>query len=280
MRSFALISLAYLLFLLGTVSAWPFGSNMAQGGLVKRAETTAAESATTGAAPTTGTTATKTDSAKDSKTTGTATDKETGKETGTRTGKETGKSSKTHEATETSIDPRLPAGGISMMTPSLGATTYFKVGDFVTFAWNYTSLVVTPSAVNVIASCSLNSATYTISSNMSVQETGKVIWDTEKYQANATIPLLTATYTLIVYDANKSIGDTAPAGHLSSQNNQFNFGMYLRQSYTPLGDWYCSTCSGALSDAERQALKFAVGMAVITVASFTWFAGGVGVFST
>lgn len=132
-----------------------------------------------------------------------------------------------------SVDPRLPAGGVSMLTPDNRATTYYKVGDHVTFVWNYTSLSVTPSAVNVVASCSLNSATYTISGNMSVEETGKVVWDTKKYQANATVPLLTATYTLFVYDIDGEPGDSAKAGHLGSQIG-YNFGMYLPQSYTPI----------------------------------------------
>lgn len=42
-------------------------------------------------------------------------------------------------------------------------------------------------------------------------------------------------------------------------------------------EWKCATCSGALSDMERQTLKFVLGMCTITVLSFTWFAGGFGV---
>ena len=42
-------------------------------------------------------------------------------------------------------------------------------------------------------------------------------------------------------------------------------------------EWVCATCSGALSDMERQTLKFVFGMCAITVLSFTWFAGGCGV---
>ena len=199
-------------------------------------------------AATTEQTATKT-ATDDSTSTGTKTGKETGKETDTKTGKETGtktgketgtktgKATKTKDddkkTTSTSIDPRSPPGGVKMLTPSTGASSYYKIGEHVTFVWNYTSLLVTPSAVNVVASCSLNSATYTISSNMSVEETGKVVWDTKKYQANATVPLLTATYTLVIYDVDSEIGDTAGPGELSSQN-QLNFGMYVPQSYTPL----------------------------------------------
>ena len=127
----------------------------------------------------------------------------------------------------------MGAGGVSMLTPTQGASSYYKIGQNVTFGWKYTSLAITPSAINVVASCSLNEGTYTISSNMSVKETGKAIWDTGSYQANATMPLLTATYTLYVYDVDKEMGDTAEAGHLGSLN-QFTFGMYVPQSYTPL----------------------------------------------
>lgn len=162
--------------------------------------------------------------------------------TGTATGTETDKSTKT--GTTTSVDPRLPPGGVSMITPDPFSTSYYKIGQYVTFAWNYTSLSVTPSAVNVVASCSLNDATYTITTNMSVEETGSVTWDTGEYQASATVPLLTATYTLIIYDASKPMDYIAKSGHLSS-SNQLQFGMYLPQKYTPLngesGPWSIRT---------------------------------------
>jgi hypothetical protein len=125
-----------------------------------------------------------------------------------------------------------------MITPASSSTTYYKIGQDVTFVWNYTSLSVTPSAVNVVASCSLNSMKYTLSSNMTVKQTGSVVWDTGKYQKSATIPLLTASYTLIIYDADKEIGDPATAGHLSSQNGGYVFGMYTPQAYTPLNGEY------------------------------------------
>ncbi|KGO44996.1 hypothetical protein PEX1_028680 [Penicillium expansum] len=215
--------------------------------------------------------------------TGTNTDTATGTgtnsgTTGTSTGtKTTGKSKTT--TSSISIDPAAAAGGVSMITPASSSTTYYKIGQDVTFVWNYTSLSVTPSAVNVVASCSMNSMTYTLSSNMTVKQTGSLVWDTGKYQSSATIPLLTASYTLIVYDASKEISDTASAGYLSSQNGGYVFGMYTPQAYTPLNEFKCATCSGALSETSRLALKFTVGMAVITFASFTWFAGSAGVLT-
>ncbi|KAI9719816.1 MAG: hypothetical protein M1812_003305 [Candelaria pacifica] len=178
----------------------------------------------------------------------------------------------------TVIDPRLAAGGIQMVTPpaSLAAVNqYYKVGDFVTFAWNYTSLSVSPKAIDIVATCSSNQHTYTLAMNQSVGETNAVTWDTGAYQKTATIPLLTESYTLIIYDAAKDVSATAQAGYLGQA--QFPFAMYTPQPYTPLSDYTCATCSGALSDMERQALKFMFGMGIITVLSFTWFVGGLGV---
>jgi hypothetical protein len=45
-------------------------------------------------------------------------------------------------------------------------------------------------------------------------------------------------------------------------------------------EFKCATCSGAISDIQRQGLKFAVGMALITILSFTWFVGGAGLLYT
>ncbi|KAI7221162.1 hypothetical protein KC333_g1946 [Hortaea werneckii] len=199
------------------------------------------------------------------------------KSTGTKTGKTK------DSASTTSIDPRLPAGGISMITPNALTSHYYKIGteagkNFVTFAWNYTSLSVTPSAVDVLASCSLNSQTYTIATNLSISDpTQSVVWDTGKYQESATVPLLTETYTLIIHDAAKDVTATAGAGHLGSWS-QFYFGMYTPQPYTPLSDWVCATCNGALSSVERQTLGFMFGMATVTVLTFGWFTGAAGLW--
>ncbi|KAI4106874.1 MAG: hypothetical protein LQ339_002846 [Xanthoria mediterranea] len=186
-----------------------------------------------------------------------------------------GGTSKTNTAaTKTSsVDARLPPGGVNMITPSaLAQTSYYKVGDYVTFAWNYTSLSIQPSKIDVFVSCQANSATYTISNNASFEPTGNVVWDT-KPEASGTAPLLTETYTLIIHDASKEVTSIPQAGHLGSYN-QFQFGMYTPQPYTPLSGWECATCSGALSTMDQQALKFMLGMCMITVLSFTWFAGG------
>ena len=199
------------------------------------------------------------------RTTGTA--KQTGKSTGTN---KSGQSTKTYDA-------RLPAGGVSMITPNAMTSKYYKIKDYVTFAWNYTSLSVTPSRIDVLASCSLNSQTYTIAANLSVEETQTVVWDTGNYQATGTIPLLTETYTLIIHDAAKDVTQQAQAGYLGTYN-QFTFGMYTPQAYTPMSDWVCATCNSALAQAERQVMWAVLSMAGLTILSFTWFTGVAGLW--
>lgn len=179
----------------------------------------------------------------------------------------------------TSYDARLPAGGVSMMTPAVASgEQYFKIGDYVTFGWNYTSLEATPTAVNVLATCTANQQLYTIATNLTLaNNTNAVTWDTGSYQATAVQePLLTETYTLIIFDTDSSISATAQAGYLAVYDS-YTFGMYAPQPYTPLADFQCATCSGALSDMHRRALGLVFGMSIITVLSFTWFVGGMAV---
>ncbi|KAI9886894.1 MAG: hypothetical protein M1823_001263 [Watsoniomyces obsoletus] len=120
-----------------------------------------------------------------------------------------------------------------MITPApIAGRQYYKIGDNVTFAWNYTSLSVTPSAIDILASCSLNQATYTIASNQSVQSAQSLVWDTRK-EKTGSAPLPMATYTLLVYDAAQGPSATPSSGYLSSSNN-FQFYMYNPREYEPL----------------------------------------------
>jgi hypothetical protein len=148
----------------------------------------------------------------------------TGKQSGSKT---TGKGSKS-----TSFDARLPAGGLTMVTPNaLAGTQFYKVGDWVTFAWNYTSVSVMPTAIDVLASCTANQATYTIAVNMSAKHT-EVLWNTgETPEGQA--PFLTENYKLMIYDSDSSVTAPARAGYLSPFSG-YTFGMYLKQPYTSL----------------------------------------------
>ncbi|KAI9828045.1 MAG: hypothetical protein M1832_003572 [Thelocarpon impressellum] len=180
-------------------------------------------------------------------------------------------------AKTTAVDPRLPAGGIQMVTPAVTAgPQYYRAGTNITFGWNYTSLSVTPTAIDILASCSANNHYYTIATNQSVEESGSVTWDTNA-EKTASVQLLTETYTLVIHDAAMDVSATAQAGFLGTYS-QFTFGIYQPSPYADLDSFKCATCSGGMSDMDRQALRFVFGMAVVTVLSFSWFVGGLGLF--
>lgn len=164
-----------------------------------------------------------------------------------------------------------------MLTPAVSSgEQYFKIGDFVTLGWNYTSLLATPTAVDVVATCTANNQLYTIAANMTVSNTTQAVtWDTSAYQSgHQDAPLVMEKYTLIIYDAASSITAAAQPGYLAVYN-QYTFGMYSPQPYTALNQGFiCATCSGALSDTGRNALGFMLSMCAITILSFTWFLGG------
>jgi len=279
-RNLQLYTSIILLFLSTFTAAWPWPRWLPElDSLIVRAENDQSQNSTTvppaSATNTGGSTSSHPQTGKTTDSTGSA--KETGSSSGTKaTGKAT---TTTAKHTSTQYDARLPAGGISMITPAIiSGPQYYKIGDFVTFAWNYTSLLATPTAVNILATCTANEQLYTLAANQTIgNATGAVTWDTGSYQSTAlSDPLLTETYTLIIYDADSSISATAQAGYLAVYD-QYTFGMYTPQPYTPLGEFQCATCSGALSDMERKALGMVFGVSVITVLSFTWFVGGLGV---
>lgn len=178
----------------------------------------------------------------------------------------------------TSFDPRLPAGGISMVTPNpIAGEQYYKVGDWVTFAWNYTSLSVTPSFIDVMASCTANQATYTIAVNHSASET-QVLWNT-KDTPSGQPPFLTEKYTLLIYDANSSVSAAPRAGYLGVFN-QLTFGMYTPQPYVEWKDFNCANCvkNGALSHNEKMTLKIMLFTSGTTIASLLYFAHNFGLW--
>jgi len=194
----------------------------------------------------------------------------TAKETGSN--KPSGTKTQSGKSKSTSFDPRLPAGGLTMVTPNaIAGTQYYKVGDWVTFAWNYTSLSVTPTAIDVLASCTANQATYTISVNMSASQT-EVLWNTGE-TPDGQAPFLTENYKLLIYDSDLSATAAPRAGYLGAFTG-FTFGMYLKQPYTALADGYtCPNCNGALSHFEKMTLStmfFTTGTTIGSLLYFTY----------
>lgn len=127
-----------------------------------------------------------------------------------------------------SVNPVLPAGGVNLATPASTATTYVKSGANVSFSWNYTSLILSPTAINVEVVCTANSQTYTLAQNQSIN-TQYVVWDTGNVETDGKLHLISDKYTLIIWDSDKSTTDVASAGELSAFS--YVFGVYLPQSY-------------------------------------------------
>ncbi|KAF2645004.1 hypothetical protein P280DRAFT_185464 [Massarina eburnea CBS 473.64] len=167
-----------------------------------------------------------------------------------------------------------------MITPGVYAgSQFFKIGDYVTFAWNYTSLSISPTAVDIMASCTVNQATYTVAVNQSIEATQTVVWDTGNYQNDHPNgqPFLTENYLLMIYDANSSASDTGKPGYLAPYK-ALRFGMYAPQPYTSWADFKCANCNGAISPMEMLTLKAMMVTSATTVASLLYFTASFGVW--
>jgi hypothetical protein len=120
-----------------------------------------------------------------------------------------------------------------MVTPAAtDGYQIYKIGDVLTWVWNYTNVVIEPTAINVVAYCSEASEEFTVTSNASWPIT-KATWDTGEYQSTATAKLLVATYTLNIFDASKARTANPTAGYLYGYSS-LTFGLYTPQSYVPL----------------------------------------------
>ena len=192
-------------------------------------------------------------------------------ESGTRTGTRTG------EPTRTRFGVNDYPGGVQMLTPDTTAvaTALYKIGDYVTLGWNYTSVKADPTAVDVLISCSVASETWTLTANMTYETEVSFVWDT-KDQANAVeSPLLTEMYTLIIKDSDAEVSERPEPGYLGSVQD-FTFGLYRPLEYTPLSEWECTACNAAAGGQDAQVVKLAIVMTFITICSFTWFVTGLG----
>lgn len=160
---------------------------------------------------------------------------------------------------------------------------YYKVGNTISWTWNYTNLVATPSAIDILATVTPAGgktipSPYTLALNESWSPTQTFKWDSGDFNSKTALPV--GTYTLIVYDAAApSAQSSSPTPGFLATWNQLYFGMYPPQQYTPLADplTVCATCNAAGSRMERLTLRFLFGMVSVTIGSLLWFAGGWGV---
>ncbi|KAL7787043.1 hypothetical protein V8C37DRAFT_391250 [Trichoderma ceciliae] len=187
-------------------------------------------------------------------------------------------SSKKGKATEhTQFPPESPPGSVVMQTPAVNAPSaaLYKIGDHITWGWNYTNLLGTPTAIDVLISCSTATETWTLTSNMTFKTSGAYTWDSSVQESSVEQPLPVAMYTLIIKDSDASITGVPEAGYLGTFTG-FMFGLYTPQPYVPFNEWTCDACNAAFSKFDHQALGFTITMGLVTVLSFTWFVTGLG----
>ncbi|KAF8535816.1 hypothetical protein BDD12DRAFT_321799 [Trichophaea hybrida] len=185
------------------------------------------------------------------------------------------KSTKKTKTTKVNIPVDAVAGSIQMVTPNVyDAYPIYKIGDTVTFEWNYTDVLVSPSAINVVAFCSQAAQDFTITGNASAGMT-RIYWDTGKYQSTATDKLPVATYTLNIFDASGSKNDVGQPGYLGPFSG-LQFGMYTPKEYKPLSEFVCPTCDPNIaSTLNKYTLRMMIGMGILAATSFTWFLAGI-----
>ena len=135
-----------------------------------------------------------------------------------------------------SIPQTAPAGGLTITQPPQTQTSYFKIaeGNTITFAWNFTYLLSTPTHLTVSAVCD-NGNTYPVGPTDGIIDGSatSVTWDVWSYQQNhPNTPLAQATYTLHIWD-DRGPGAARSPG-LLQENDALQFAMYSPQAYTPL----------------------------------------------
>ncbi|KAG1886187.1 hypothetical protein F4604DRAFT_1725083 [Suillus subluteus] len=171
--------------------------------------------------------------------------------------------------------PTIPTGAqpgiITITMPPIQSNSYYKIApsEYVTFGWNFSSLVVTPTALTV-AAVGANGNTYPVGPTDGVipGTAQSVVWYPYGYQtANPSLPLAQESYTLHIWAQGGPSAFPSP-GYLEP-NSELEFAMYTPQAYTPLtSGWQCAGCSGALPQLKiNSALPGVVAMIIIMLLS-------------
>jgi hypothetical protein len=150
----------------------------------------------------------------------------------------------------TVIPQTAPVAVLSITQPPQTATSFYKIasGQLVTFAWNFTGVLATPTHLTVSAVCD-NGNTYPVGPTDGIIDgtATSVVWDPYGYdQLNPNTPLAQASYTLHIWD-DRGPNPTMRPGYLQP-NSAVKFALYTPQPYTPLNSgWTCAGCSGSVS---------------------------------
>jgi len=155
--------------------------------------------------------------------------------------------------------------------PATAAASYYKIAANLplTFGWNYTNVLSFGNSITIVAYCSLNKISYTISTLPAMATA--ITWDPYALQQQPGYPLFAeATYTLQIFDERGP--GAGPTPGLMSPSSQLKFAMYKPQPYTPLASWTCSTCSGANGLFQNYSpVLLACGLSLITAIGGGWY---------
>lgn len=134
------------------------------------------------------------------------------------------------------IPQNAPPGSIFVTQPPQQSTSFYKIAqnEPITFAWDFSDLIVTPIHLTVSAACE-NGKTYPVGpTNGIIPGTAtSVVWDTYAYQtSHPQLPLAQAKYTLKIWGDQGPNGQRAPG--LLTPNSAVQFALYTPQGYTPI----------------------------------------------
>lgn len=159
---------------------------------------------------------------------------------------------------------------------AMSSSPLYSIGQEITFAWNYTGLLATPTALDILATGEVDKATYTLTQNMTfpTETTGAFRWDTRKFQAELkNKEMMTEQYHLIIYDSERGIKPDGEPGYLAPFD--LRMGLYKGKDYKSKDEgWFCSSCSAGVGESDRRAIGMAMFMSSMTVVGFTWFVTG------
>lgn len=179
---------------------------------------------------------------------------------------------------------------MTVTQPPQTATSYFKIAQDqdITFAWNLTSLYVTPQHLTVSALCD-NGYTYPVGPSDGVipGDSTSVVWDPYQYnQDHPELQLPQAQYTLAIWD-ERGPGALRQGG-VFNPNTALTFALYTPQPYVPLASgesrlfilmelsrshlsgWQCAACSGSPHSAPLSG-TFVTVMATLLCMSLSGF---------
>jgi hypothetical protein len=106
-----------------------------------------------------------------------------------------------------SIPNSAPAGGLTITQPPQTATSFYKIApsQFITFAWNFTDLIVTPTSLTISA-VGQNKNTYPVGPTNGIipGSATSVVWDPWSYNQNSGNQVSFGAFCFYLYTFRRS----------------------------------------------------------------------------